>query len=71
MSNIIFLLAGDSGYPLRKTMMTALLDATEGSSEAYYTNCHVKTRNVITQLLQASNSLHLSFMLKLCFFCVV
>ncbi|RVE41269.1 hypothetical protein evm_014081 [Chilo suppressalis] len=44
-------LLGDSGYPLRKTMMTPILDAEPNSPEAYYTECHVQTRNVIERTI--------------------
>ncbi|XP_022828419.1 putative nuclease HARBI1 [Spodoptera litura] len=47
--NIWFL--GDSGYPLRKTMMTPILDAAPDSPEAHYTNLHVRARNVIERTI--------------------
>ncbi|KAJ8728924.1 hypothetical protein PYW07_006620 [Mythimna separata] len=44
-------LLGDSGYPLRKTMMTPILNAHPDSPEAYYTEKHVKTRNIIERTI--------------------
>lgn len=41
----------DSGYALRKTMMTPIIDAPPDSPEAYYTGLHVRTRNVIERTI--------------------
>ncbi|CAH2099209.1 unnamed protein product [Euphydryas editha] len=42
---------GDSGYPLRKTMMIPILEAAPGSSEEHYTNLHVRARNIIERTI--------------------
>lgn len=47
--NIWFL--GDSGYPLRKTMMTPILDAAPGTPEAFYTDLHVHARNIVERTI--------------------
>lgn len=49
-SEAIWLL-GDSGYPLRKTMMTPILEAAPESPEAHYTKLHVKARNTIERTI--------------------
>ncbi|XP_069358752.1 putative nuclease HARBI1 [Maniola hyperantus] len=40
-------LLGDSGYPQRPWLMTPILDATQGSPEAYYNEKHMRARVVI------------------------
>jgi hypothetical protein len=42
---------GDSGYALRKYMMTPIIDAAEGSPEHHYTNMHVRTRNIVERTI--------------------
>ncbi|XP_013188477.2 putative nuclease HARBI1 [Amyelois transitella] len=44
-------LLGDSGYSQRRTMMTPILDAEPVTPEAYYTQKHVKARNVIERTI--------------------
>ncbi|KAL0871460.1 hypothetical protein ABMA27_014991 [Loxostege sticticalis] len=46
----VFLL-GDSGYPLRATMMTPILNTREGSPEHYYYQHHVTARNVVERCI--------------------
>ncbi|XP_073967321.1 uncharacterized protein [Choristoneura fumiferana] len=41
----------DSGYPLRKYMMTPITNAAEDSPESHYTNIHVRARNVVERTL--------------------
>ncbi|XP_060809922.1 uncharacterized protein LOC132904016 [Amyelois transitella] len=47
--NVWFL--GDSGYPLRRYMMTPVLNAAPNTPEAHYTNLHVHTRNIIERTI--------------------
>ncbi|XP_022836890.1 putative nuclease HARBI1, partial [Spodoptera litura] len=42
---------GDSGYPLRKTVMTPYLNAPEGSAEANYNTKQVSARNVVERCI--------------------
>ncbi|XP_046387259.1 putative nuclease HARBI1 [Ischnura elegans] len=44
------MLLGDSGYPLEPWLMTPILDAAEGSSEARYTRAHSQTRNCVERM---------------------
>ncbi|XP_052755270.1 putative nuclease HARBI1 [Galleria mellonella] len=44
-------LLGDSGYALRKYMMTPITNTVPGSQEAHYTSVHVRTRNVIERTI--------------------
>ncbi|KAJ8720661.1 hypothetical protein PYW08_006126 [Mythimna loreyi] len=44
-------LLGDSGYPLRKTMMTPILNANPDSPEAYYAEKHNKAWSVIEKTI--------------------
>ncbi|KAI5633302.1 DDE superfamily endonuclease domain-containing protein [Phthorimaea operculella] len=44
-------LLGDSGYPLRETLMTPILNAVPGSPEAYYTNLHVSARSMVERCI--------------------
>lgn len=45
------MLTGDSGYPLRNIMMTPILNAAPNTPEAYYTNIHVRARNIIERTI--------------------
>lgn len=44
-------ITGDSGYPLRKTMMTPILNAAPNTPDAHYTNLHVRARNIIERTI--------------------
>ncbi|XP_060810111.1 putative nuclease HARBI1 [Amyelois transitella] len=42
---------GDSGYPLRKFLMTPVVNALPETPEGHYTNVHVRARNVIERTI--------------------
>ncbi|KAM3955316.1 putative nuclease HARBI1 [Aphomia sociella] len=44
-------LLGDSGYSLRKTMMTPMVNTAPDTPEAHYTNLHVRPRNVVERAI--------------------
>ncbi|XP_060800801.1 putative nuclease HARBI1 [Amyelois transitella] len=44
-------LLGDSGYPLRKFLMTPVVNALPETPEGHYTNVHVRARNVIERTI--------------------
>ncbi|CAB3221877.1 unnamed protein product [Arctia plantaginis] len=44
-------LLGDSGYPLRKWMMTPILNTTEGTPQQYYYDLHVTARNTVERCI--------------------
>ncbi|KAF9422083.1 hypothetical protein HW555_002104 [Spodoptera exigua] len=44
-------LLGDSGYPLRRYMMTPVTDVTSDTPEAHYTSVHVRTRNIVERTI--------------------
>ncbi|KAM3964790.1 putative nuclease HARBI1 [Aphomia sociella] len=44
-------LLGDSGYSLRKTMMTPMVNTAPDTPEAHYTNLHVRARNVVERAI--------------------
>lgn len=46
-----FILTGDSGYPLRKYLMTPITNATSGTQEAHYTTVHVRTRCTVERTI--------------------
>ncbi|CAK1585318.1 unnamed protein product [Parnassius mnemosyne] len=41
----------DSGYPLRRYLMTPIVDAPPNTPEGYYTDMHVRARNVIERTI--------------------
>jgi hypothetical protein len=43
--------SGDSGYSLRKSLMTPIVDAAPGSPAGHYTEMHVRTRNTIERTI--------------------
>lgn len=45
------LFAGDSGYPLRATMMTPILNTTPGTPEHFYYNIQVTARNTVERCI--------------------
>lgn len=49
--SVSFYFTGDSGYPQRKSMMTPIVDAPDGTPEAYYTLKHVHTRNIVERTI--------------------
>ncbi|KAJ0177700.1 hypothetical protein K1T71_006573 [Dendrolimus kikuchii] len=55
-------LLGDSGYPLRKFLMTPIINAAPDTSESHYTDIHVHTRNIIERTIG---------LLKACFHCLL
>jgi hypothetical protein len=46
-----FIVAGDSGYPLRPWLLTPITNATPGTAEEYYTDIHCKTRNTVERCI--------------------
>ncbi|XP_063837186.1 putative nuclease HARBI1 [Ostrinia nubilalis] len=44
-------LLGDSGYPLRRYLMTPITDTSPDTPEAHYTYLHVRTRNVVERTI--------------------
>ncbi|KAJ0173220.1 hypothetical protein K1T71_011396 [Dendrolimus kikuchii] len=44
-------LLGDSGYPLRKFLMTPIINAAPDTPESHYTDIHVRTRNIIERTI--------------------
>ncbi|KAF9787681.1 hypothetical protein SFRURICE_020248 [Spodoptera frugiperda] len=44
-------LLGDSGYALRRYMMTPIVNTSPGSPEASYTYLHTKTRNIVERTI--------------------
>ncbi|XP_041977650.1 putative nuclease HARBI1 isoform X1 [Aricia agestis] len=44
-------LLGDSGYPLRKYLMTPIVNAIPNTPESHYTDMHVRARNVIERTI--------------------
>lgn len=48
---MFYYLIGDSGYALRKNLMTPILNAEEGSPEGYYYSKHVSARNVVERTI--------------------
>ncbi|XP_047507202.1 putative nuclease HARBI1 [Pieris napi] len=44
-------LLGDSAYPLRKYMMTPILNTVTGTPESHYTDVHARTRNLIERTI--------------------
>lgn len=47
----INLFLGDSGYALRRYMMTPIVNTSPGSPEASYTYLHTKTRNIVERTI--------------------
>lgn len=42
---------GDSGYPLRPTLMTPIVDTEPDSPQRYYTDMHCRVRNTVERCI--------------------
>lgn len=45
------LFPGDSGYPLRSTLMTPMVDTEPDTPQRYYTDLHCKARNTVERCI--------------------